>query len=185
MADEDRFLDSEAEQAGEEVEVGRKVGFIPAIVLKALKWAAIGLIVVLLVIIVAFLTVQLTLQGRVPSQELPPVSGQISATTELLQFYKNLEPLRGQTSDNPPYMFVAEVDIGYEKGNSAMTTEINERAPQIHNIILKALGSQNASELNLNNAEQLEYDITMRLNQIMRSGKIKAVLFREMQTFPQ
>jgi flagellar basal body-associated protein FliL len=185
MADEDRFLDSEADQAAEEVEVGRKVGFVPALVLKALKWAAIGIIVVLLVIVVAWLTVQLALQGRVPAQELPPVSQQISGSTEVLQFYKNLEPLRGQTSDNPPYMFMATVFIGYEKGNNAMTTEINERDPQIHNIILKILGSKKASELTIDNFSVLERDITYSLNQIMRSGKIKSVLIQELQTFPQ
>ncbi|MBN1799283.1 MAG: flagellar basal body-associated FliL family protein [Spirochaetales bacterium] len=185
MADEDRFLDSETDQATEEVEVGRKVGFIPALVLKALKWAAIGIIVVLLVIIVAYLTVQIALQGRVPGQDLPPVSQQIAASTEIYQFYKNLQPLRGQTADNPPYIFTAEIHIAYEKGNNAMTTEINERDSQIHNLILKILGSKNASELNTNDFSLLERDITYSLNQIMRSGKIKAVFIQEMQTFPQ
>ena len=185
MADEDRFLDSETDQATEEVEVGKKVGFIPALVLKALKWAAIGIIVVLLVVIVAVVTVQVAMQGRIPGGDIHPVSPQMAASTELYQVYKNLQPLRGQTADNPPYIFTAEIHIAYEKGNNAMTTEINDRDSQIHNTILKILGSKNASELNTQDFNLIERDITYALNQHMTSGKIKSVFIQEMQTFPQ
>ena len=93
MADEERFLDDEAAQAEEEVEVGKKVGFLPAVVLKILKWGAIGLLVLLLVFVVGYMAAQIAMQGRAPSigagtAAEPPVH------EEPRGYFKNIEPIR-------------------------------------------------------------------------------------------
>ena len=51
MADDQKFLDQEAPQQEEDVEIGKKVGFLPAVVIKILKWTAIGLVITFLVVV--------------------------------------------------------------------------------------------------------------------------------------
>ena len=184
MADQDRFLDEdEAVVQGDEAEVGKRVGFLPAIVLKVLKWVAIGIAVIILIVVVVVLTDQALNAGRTAFVTNVTASESVQPPPETLQYFKNLGQIRGQTSDSPPANFIAEVDLGYEMGNNALTTEINNRAPRIHNIILVTLSQKTASELHLKNAEKLQQELLREINRWMRVGKIQAVLFKELQAF--
>ena len=183
MADEERFLEDEAAQPGEDVEVGKKVGFLPAIVLKILKWGAIGMVVLLLVFVVGYMAAQIAFQGRVPSMGFgtstePPVHENPRG------YFRNIEQIRGQTSDNPPQLFMAKINIGYEKGNNAIQTELNERQLEIHNIAFLFLGGKLASELQNKYILSLQNQLKNLINQVMSSGLIKEVLIEELQVFP-
>jgi flagellar FliL protein len=184
MADQDRFLDEEEAGAqGEEAAVGKRVGFLPAIVLKVLKWVAIVVAILILVIVVVVITVNAIVGQTTAYTSVVPVSQNVEPPPESLQYFKGIGQIRGQTSDNPPANFIAEVDIGYEKGNNALTAEIADRSPRLHNIILLYLSKKSASELHLKNAEKLQEELVRELNRVMRVGKIQAVLFKELQAF--
>lgn len=181
MADEQKFLDQEAPQQEEDVEIGKKVGFLPAIVIKILKWTAIGLIITALVVTVTVLVSTWFLEGRIAQTAGVGVSPPYEELSEELEFYRNIEEARGHTSDVPPQMFLAKIDIGYEKGNRAINTELIDRTPQIHNLIFLTLKDKKANDLS--RVRELQQELLNKINRIMRNGKIKAVFIQELQVF--
>ncbi|MBN1524462.1 MAG: flagellar basal body-associated FliL family protein [Spirochaetales bacterium] len=185
MADQERFLDDEeGGSQGEEIEVGKKVGFLPSFILRILKWVAIitGMLLLVIITVVVLFNYLMENQAGVYTGDIT-VGMEVAPPPETLQYYKNLDPIRGLTIDKPPYLFTAQVDIGYEKNNNALTTEINERSSRIHNTILIYLSKKSANDLHLKDAEKLQQELTREVNRIMRSGKIKLILFKELQTF--
>ncbi|RPJ04896.1 MAG: hypothetical protein EHM28_13185 [Spirochaetaceae bacterium] len=183
MGDQERFLEEEEGSGqGDEIEVGKKVGFLPAFILKILKWVAIVVgILLLVVIVVVILFNQLSSKSSAYTGDIA-VGMEVMPPEEILQYFGNIAEVRGQTADKPPQLFTAKVDIGYEKENNALTTELNDRAPRIHNIILIYLSRKQAVDLHMRD-EQLQQELVREVNRILRNGKIKTLLFRELQTF--
>ena len=179
MADQERFLDEE--QAGQqEEEAGKKVGFLPALLLKVLKWVAIVVAILVLVIVVTVITVKV-LEGESKRYvDNLAMSEDIRPIPENLAFFTNLGQIRGQTNDVPPASFVAEVALGYEQGNNTVAAEITSRSTRIYNIILIYLSKKSVAELHPKNAEKLQEELLREVNRVMTSGKIKAVLFKEL-----
>ncbi|MBN1522893.1 MAG: flagellar basal body-associated FliL family protein [Spirochaetales bacterium] len=103
---------------------------------------------------------------------------------EALQYYKNMDPVRGMTVDNPPNLFTASVILGYPKDNIALTGEVLEKAHKIHAIILKTLSEKKADELSWAGVERLQQELLEKINRILTTGKLKLVLFKELQAFP-
>jgi len=183
MGDQERFLEEEeGGSQGEEMEVGKKVGFLPVFVLKILKWVAIVVGILLLVIItVIILFGQLSSRSGVYTGDVS-VSMEVTPPEETLQYFTNIAEIRGQTADVPPYLFMAKVNLGYDKNNNLLTAEINDRALRIHNIVLIYLSNKKYGELTMKD-ESLQQELVREINRIMRTGKIKSVLIDQLQTF--
>jgi flagellar basal body-associated protein FliL len=183
MADEERFLDEDV-TGEEEQSTAARPGVVSGFLLVILKWAAIGLAAVILIATVSWATFSLFIRGRTPSG-IGEFSPEYQQTDEKLEFFGNrLDNIRGQTADDPPKSFLANVSIGYEKGNTKVQTELIEKTELIQNRILKYFGRKTSLELSTRNFETLENDIKRDLNNgLMRSGQVKSVLIHELQTF--
>jgi flagellar basal body-associated protein FliL len=180
MADEEQYLDDERE-AQDELETGKKRGFLPGFLLQVLKWILIGLAVVIGMVTIAFVTFNILMPGRVPLSPQEE-SAEYRDLHTVYNFYKNIKPIRGLTADDPPKTFIAELTIGYRKGRTAVQTELIDRTDQIENIILLFLGQKRANELRTQDAEELQEQIKNKINHIMVE-KIDLVLFKELQAF--
>jgi len=171
MGDQERFLEEEEGQGqGEEMEVGKKVGFLPAFVLKILKWVAIVVgILILVIVTVMILFNQLSSRSGSYTGDIS-VGMEVTPPAEDLQYFTNISEIRGQTNDVPPYLFMAKVSLGYDKTNTMLTAEINDRALRIHNIILIYLSNKKYNELNMRD-ETLQQELTMRSIATCATGK--------------
>ncbi len=182
MADKDRFLEEEESPAqGDEAEVGKRVGLFPSLLLKILKWVAIGIAFVLLSILTAVIVVRALVGNATAVSNVPAASQDIVAAPMNLIYFKNVGQIRGQTSDVPPASFIATIELGYDAGNNALTAEINEKAALIHNRVLIYLSKKTWSELHPKNAEKLQNELEREINRLLRTGKIQLVLFDELQ----
>jgi flagellar FliL protein len=184
MADKDRFLEEEeSSAAGEEAEVGKRVGIFPSLLLKILKWVAIVVAIVILVVVVTVIVVQMVMAGSGAAfSNAPAASEEVAAVPMNLIYFKNVGQIRGQTNDVPPSSFIATIELGYDAGNNALTAEINEKAALIHNRVLIYLSKKSASELHLKNADKLQNELEREINRLLRAGKIQQVLFDELQS---
>jgi len=141
------------------------------------------IIIVGIRVLIAFLVVTSTLAGRIPQQDLPPISNAIQAEIERLDFIDDIKPVEGMTNDESPQLFTVELSIGYKRGDNNLRSELEAHIPQFRNIVLKILGSKKAEELSIYDLSLIERDILYSLNQIVSSGKIKSVLFTKFQVF--
>ncbi len=182
MSDEEKFLEEDGASIEEE-DSGEKAGFIPGILLVVLKWGAIGLAFIVLVVTISWATFNLFIKGKTSS-----IAPDYSTTQDRVQipmeFFSNqLDDIRGRTSDVPSKTFMAAFKLGYEKGNTAVQTELIDKTEIIRNEILKYLGSKTENDLSTNNFEKIESDIKSRINLLMTTGLVKQVLVHELQVF--
>lgn len=73
-----------------------------------------------------------------------------------------------------------KASITLELENEETVVEVNERMPQIRDSILLLIGSKTFAELNdLQGKLQLRAEIIVRLNKLLKKGKIKGIYFTE------
>src|SRR4030042_4674484 len=181
MADKDRFLEEEESPAagGDEAEVGKRVGVFPSLILKILKWVAIVVALIILVVLVVVIVYNMLNGDRTSMVSQISTSTDMEAVTPTLQYFTNVGQVRGLTMDNPPASYIAEVNLGYEQGNNALTAELNDKAKLIHNRILIHLSQKTASQLHPGKANEIQAEMLPVINRLLMTGKIQAVLFKE------
>lgn len=181
MSDDERFLEDDDQEGLDDVEVGKKVGILPALVIKILQIAAIAIAGILLVITVSVVTFNILSKGKT-GQSPQIVSPEYSDKKEIYEYFGAINQVRGQTLDNPPKNFLAVITIGYQPGNKTIQSELTSRIERIKNLIFIYLSNKTAEELSSDKIEFLQTDLKRRINDIMKE-KIEEVLFTELQTF--
>jgi len=172
MADEDRFLDEDV-AVGQEAEVGAKAGFIPALILKALKWAAVVIAAVIFIVTVVVITTRIMNQGRA-SGSVPVISESYTTAPPRYSYYRNFEDIRTRTADDLPHTVVAKVALGYDEGNKNLQNELVSRTTLLQHIIRGYFASKTAAELR--NESVVLQELLQKVNAVMTTGRIMQVL---------
>ena len=180
MADEEQYIDDDREGT-EDIETGKREGFLRDFLKQALKYVIIFVAIVILVVTVSIITYRLLMGGRIPESPYSVSPDYIDPHTEY-QYYNSLTQIRGLTSDDPPKTFSAMITIGYKKGRNKVQTELISRRERIENIIFLFLGQKKGNELMPRDAPELQEQIKNKINNIMIE-KIDLVLFKELQAF--
>jgi len=180
MSDEQQDLSFEdVGGGGEDVGGPRKPGIFSGLVLTILKWAAIVVGIILVVVTVSYFTVRALDKGR---ESQNTAMGSPDYQAEPLLSYTDtsvIGSIRGQTSDEEPATFLVEIRIGYAKDDKQVQTEIGQRAAQILDLCLKYLSQRKAEDLGPAYYELIQDDLRNRINGVMTSGKVKSVLFNQ------
>jgi flagellar FliL protein len=179
MSDEQQDLNLEDVGGGAEDASGpRRGGLLSGMLLTILKWAAIGIGAVIVVVTTTIITVRVASKGNNP-QGLAAISPSYSAKSEPLASYDNIEQIRGQTADDPPAIFLMQVSLGYDPKDKVISVEIGNRSREIQDLILKDISRKKASELSPEHYDEVQSELKDMINSIMRDGKIQAVMFRQ------
>jgi flagellar basal body-associated protein FliL len=179
MSDEEGLSLEDVGAGAEEIApAGRKAGFLPTFLVRALKWVAIGLGFVILGVTTTVVTFNLVNRGRT-SSELREISPEYSARPEPLNYDDTLEEIRGVTSDEVPAIFSARISLGYEPGKQQLAIEIAARKREIQNIVLLYLSNRRTEELRPENYRQIQEDLRSQINRVLKEGQIEAVVFRD------
>jgi len=182
MGDEDNFMEGEAE-GGQELEVGRKVGFLPAVAIKILRWAALGIAAVIFIVTVVVVTV--SIMGRGTAQTGYPAASQAyQGTVPVYSYFGSIPEVRGRTADVNPTTFIVQVSLGYDLNNKPIQTELVARTPQLQDVIRGFFSSKTSDELSSDHEAELKAQLKEEINRIMTSGKIQDVLFLEFNVVP-
>ena len=179
MSDEEKLNLEDVGAGTEEAEAeAKKAGFLPSVIIKFLKWAAIGLGFIILGATTTVITFKMLNKGRT-NPDFALTSTEYRATEPLLEWDDSIESIRGVTSDEVPAIFTVGVSLGYEGGNNRLTFELNARRRQIQNIIFILVSNKNRDELKPDKYKNLQEELKEQINRIMREGRIKSVVFRE------
>jgi flagellar FliL protein len=179
MSDEQQDLNLEDVGAGPEEAAGpRGGGIIPGVLLTILKWAAIGIGAVIIVVTTTIITVRLVSKGN-QQQGLAAISPAYAGKQEPLASYDDIEQIRGQTADDPPAIFLMQLSLGYDPKNKEVSTEIGNRRREIQDLVLKDISQKKAAELAPGRYDEVQAELMNIINSIMRSGKVQSVMFRQ------
>jgi len=181
MGDEDDFMGGEP-ATDQDLEVGRKIGFLPAVAIKILKWAALAIAAVIFVVTVVVITV--SIMGRGTKTAGYPVSSPEYQAKQAPQSYYNIGEIRGRTADVNPTTFLISVQLGYEQNNKAIQTELVARTPQLEDLIRSFFASKTSDQLSSDHDAELKQELLTDINNILISGKIESVVFPEFNVVP-
>lgn len=179
MSDEESLNLEDVGAGAEEAETDQKRGgFLSGALIAIFKWVAIGIGIIILVVTTTVVTFGIINKGR-RVQNVATTSPEYRAKAPPQEYYDNIESIRGVTSDQVPSIFSIKVSIGYAMGNKEINSELIARSREIQNIIFLYISRKKADELSPEHYVQLEEDLKQQINQIMKSGKIESVVFRE------
>ena len=104
--------------------------------LNILKWAAIGIGVVIVVVTTTVVTFRVLNKGN-SQAGLAALSPEYSTQKKPYSSYDAIEQIRGQTADETPAVFLLQVSLGYDSADTEVSVEIGERQREIQDLILK------------------------------------------------
>ena len=178
MSDEQQDLNLEDVGAGaDDVAAPRRGGLLSGMLLNILKWVAIGIGVIIIVVTTTFITFKALSKGN--RQDLASVSPEYQAQAKPYASYDSIEQIRGQTADETPAVFLLQVSLGYDPADKEVSVEIGERAREIQDLILKNVSQKHAAELSTTHYDELQAELMTQINTIMGKGKVKKVMFRQ------
>jgi flagellar protein FliL len=179
MADEQQDMNLEDVGASVEEAGGpRRAGLFSGMILNILKWAAIGVGVIILVVTTTVVTFNALKKGA-SSQNLAAISPAYQSKQPPLAYYDNIDQIRGQTADENPAVYLLRVSLGYDPADKQISVEIGLREREIQNLLLKLISQKTAAELSPAHYDALQEELKDAINAIMINGKIKSVVFRE------
>jgi len=180
MSDEQQDLNLEDVGASAEDASGgpRRGGVFSGLLLTILRWAAIGIGAVIVVVTTTIITVRIVNRGAQPAG-LAAISPSYQAKSEPLAYYDDVEQIRGQTADDPPGVYLMSVSLGYDPKDKEVSVEIGNRKREIQDLILKDISQKKAADLSPGHYDEIQAQIMDEVNMVMRTGKVKAVTFRQ------
>ena len=179
MSDEMFDTDEEVGGGEEQQQAGKKkIGFLPAVVIDILKWAAIVIGAVIFIVVVVVITVRMLDRNQGGQlAEYPQVSEYQDEVPPELAWYSQIGEVRGQTMDDPSMTFIVAPWIGYQQESEATLQELIARQIQIKEAIAIYFGSHLAGELEgPQNRERVKRELREEINRMMRND-IREVAF--------
>lgn len=171
----DEMFDTEEEVGGgeEQQQAGKKrIGFLPAVVIDILKWAAIIVGAIIFIVVVVVITVRmLDRQQGGELANVPRVSEYQDEVPPELAWFSQIGEVRGQTRDEPSMTFIVAPWIGYDQeGGEATLQELIAREIQIKEAVAIYFSSHYADELEgPQNRERVKRDLREEINRMMRN----------------
>jgi flagellar FliL protein len=181
MADDDQQFEDDRDVTPDEVEAGKRFGFLPAIVFQILKWVAVGIVGILLVVTISYVTYQVLNKGRL-SESPHTTSPEYRDKKIIYEVFTNIPTVRGVTNDTPPRAYMANFTIHYTKGKTNTQAELIARTQSIHNLVLLFLSNRSGDELGPRYYIEIQDALTERINDIMIE-KIEDVKIQELTVF--
>jgi flagellar basal body-associated protein FliL len=179
MSDEQQDLNLEDVGAGTEEGMGpRRGGLFSGLLITILKWAAIAVGLIILVVATVVITMNIRDKGR-SSQGLAAVSPEYMDRADPLSYTDVIDQIRGQTADETPAIFLLKVSLGFDLNDKVIGTEISARKWEIQDLLLKYVANRTAGELNPQSYDVIQADMMNLINRVLKNGKIKRVVFRE------
>ncbi|MBN2051526.1 MAG: flagellar basal body-associated FliL family protein [Spirochaetales bacterium] len=180
MGDEDIYAEEDV-TGGQDLEVGKKRGFIPAFVLKSLKWVALGLAAIIFIVTVVYFTMKIINRGSA-GQTVQPVSEAYADTPPQYSWYQ-IDEIRTRTSDRNPATVILIAKLGYEKDSKDMQTELIAQTELIYDRMRQHLAAKTMAELTPQNEDQLKEELRRKINGLLRRAKVEEIVFLEFNVF--
>lgn len=157
MGDEEVFVDEEI--GGGDAGGGGKPGFVPAAILKILKWVALGLAAIIFIVTVVFITVSVMTKGP-KAEAYPSPSEAYQQVQPILQWY-DVGEIRTRTSDENPATVIVSIKLGYDMDNKTLRTRSTSAASRLwirHVTFFQEAGSGVERQLRAAAEERIERD---------------------------
>ena len=182
MSDEGLNINDGAMETGSSP---KKKGGIGAIFPTLLKWCAIVVGAIILVVTVVVITMKI-MNSNTPATTAIASTEEITTKREQLDWYTSLQQIRTKTNDPIPASVLVDVVLGYKKDDKATSTEITSRNVEIRDFLRRYFTGKSSLELKPGNEEALRIEIRNTINDdILSTSRIKDVRFLSLEVIEQ
>lgn len=181
MADESMDFEDNESAGGTEKKSKGIGGLLPTL----LKWIAIVLGAIILIVTVVVITMKI-MGGNTTQQAVIPVSQDYVGKREVLDWYTSLGQVSTRTNDALPATVTVEVVLGYKQADKAASTEITQRQIEIKDYLRRYFTDLSVEDLRPRNEEKRRIEIRNAINDdILSSSKIRDVRFTNLNIIEQ
>lgn len=182
MADESMDFEDNESAGGTEKKSKGIGGLLPTL----LKWIAIVLGAIILIVTVVVITMKI-MGGNTTQQAVIPVSQEYVGKREVLDWYTSLGQVSTRTTkDALPATVTVEVVLGYKQADKAASTEITQRQIEIKDYLRRYFTDLSVEDLRPRNEEKRRIEIRNDINDnILSSSKIRDVRFTNLNIIEQ
>jgi flagellar FliL protein len=183
MADEDS-LDLDGDD-GSITGGPKKSNLFSGMLFTILKWVAISVGAVLLIVTVVVITTNVMIKDK-PSVAAYPSAEEYKGKRETLSWYSSLGQIRTKSSDILPASIVVEVVLGYKLDDKTTASEITSRQIEIKDFLRRYFTEKTSAELRPFNEDKLRIEIRNSINDdILSTTKIRDVRFLSLEVIEQ
>ncbi len=177
----DDIFDSDEETGGEE-DGQKRGGLLSGLAIQILKWVAIVLGAIIFVVTTVVVTLNF-LQADEPTGAQFPVSEEYREDLPDYDYFGGIGEIRGNTSDGIS-TFIVDIQLGYDEDDTRTQQELSRRTPRIRDLIRNMLASQTTEDLRPHNEPALKAEMRERINAVMSQGRVREIIFDELQVVP-
>jgi len=179
MSDENKMMDDDDEVGVEVAQKPKRGGLVTTL----LKWVAVVIGALLVIITVVYITVTL-MWGSGPNSTTFPQSEEFRDKRDPLQYSQIIEALRVHTRDNVPASLMVQVAFGYTSNDKTTPQEITARKVEITDFLRSYFQSKTVAELRAE--EKIKIEIRNEMNDnVLTRNKIKDVRFTKYEIVEQ
>ncbi len=160
----------------------KKGAGLGALLPNLLKFVAIGLGMIILIVTISVITFNILNRG---GQSQAVVSDDSSAYVGNRPEYSKftaLPVIRTTTQDPIPYSVVVEIVLGYDLNNATAATELTSRLTELQDFLRHYFSSTYNTDLLPEKEEQLKRDLMEKLNRLLNTAKIRAIYFTQLSS---
>jgi flagellar FliL protein len=171
------FEEDSAEGEGGDSGKKKKSGGLGGLLPNLLKFIALGLGAVVLIVTVAVITYSIMNKGG-KNQTVVPQSESYNATKPVYSFYTLLDEVTTRTRDVSPSTVVVKVNIGYTENDTATASELIARRYQLQDFLRNFFSKKMVEELRPENESRIKNEIRELLNtQVLDKARARIILF--------
>jgi flagellar FliL protein len=179
MADknDEKDVNEKEEEPVEGAEVEGKKAVPSGLILGLLKWVAIVIGAIILIVTVVIVTMRI-IGGNSAGQPAIPLSQVYAGRQEALGWYQAIGAIRTRTSDAIPASINVDTVFGYTLDDKQAPAELTSRQVEIKDFLRRYFTEKTKDDLLPRNEEKLQIEIRNAINdEILTTSKIRAVRF--------
>ncbi|MDR0554416.1 MAG: flagellar basal body-associated FliL family protein [Treponema sp.] len=179
MSDEDNLDEVEGGESTENKGTDKKKsGGLLALLLGLLKFAALGLGALALIITVAVVTFNVMNQGGKAQTDTGESTSPYVGKRPEYAFFSQINTVRTRTRDPVPYSVVVDMVIGYDMNDKNASVEMTSRVYELRDFVRNFFAKKYADDLKPEKEAQLKQELINALNtQVLDSTRARIVLF--------
>ncbi|MDR1748601.1 MAG: flagellar basal body-associated FliL family protein [Spirochaetaceae bacterium] len=184
MADDDDDLTLDDSDSGGSSS-GKKGGGLGALLPNLLKWIAIVIGAIALIVTIVVITFNI-LNKNASQQVAIPVSPEYVGKSDPLSWNTSLGTMRMRSNDPIPASITVEIALGYKPDDKTAPSEIAARTIELRDFLRRYFMSKTVEELRPQNEDRLRIEIRNAINDdILSTSKILDVRFLNFDVIEQ
>ncbi|MDR2842506.1 MAG: flagellar basal body-associated FliL family protein [Spirochaetaceae bacterium] len=180
--DQDVSLDEEGGEEGG-AEGKKKKGGGNSLLPTLLKFVAIGLGAVVLIVTVAVITYNMLSSGGKSATVIPQTESYVAVKPEYSTFTL-LDTVSTRTRDPTPYNVAVKMYIQYDQNDTASQTELTSRQWELRDFVRRYFAGKYAADLVPDNEIRIKNEIKELLNTTMlERARVRNILFDQLDVY--